>query len=268
MEIKNTKEFAKVYKELANYFYNIAPKKEVEEFVLCVDEHTGWQHTELQRVTETDKSGVVSLPVPQIPVSRDDFLCKKNLFIEELNENILKESDDFNRAVLRSVFGKIEWILITPTREMLINANLLVEALLLDDFLEVSRFIYDLQSEYSWVYSPMEEYRNALTNNTKKQCSQSPIGRGRPKETLKDKMINDADGSKLQKLHVVMNGKKGKDAALIIIACIKKGWMQKPTFTQVKEEFGNIGTQQGFTKYLNENLFTKNEIEGVINSIG
>ena len=166
MKIKNTQDFAIVYKELANYFYNIAPKKEVEEPVLCVDEHTGWQHVELQRVIETDKSGVVSLPVPQIPISRGDFLCKKNLFIEELEENILKESDDFNRAVLRSVFGKIEWILITPTIEMLINANLLIEALLLGDFLEISRLIYDLQKEPSWIYSPMEEYRKELTNNT------------------------------------------------------------------------------------------------------
>ena len=99
------------------------------------------------------------------------------------------------------------------------------------------------------------------------QKSQPVRGKGRPKETLKDKMINDADGSKLQKVHTVMNGKKGKDAALIVLACIKKGWMPKPTFTQVAEEFGDIGTQQGFTKYLYEKWFTKDEIEGAINSL-
>lgn len=91
--------------------------------------------------------------------------------------------------------------------------------------------------------------------------------RGRPKETLKDKMINDADGSKLQKVHTIMDGKTGKDAALIVLACIKKGWMTKPTFTQVTEEFGDIGTQQNFTKYLYEKWFTKDEIEGAINSL-
>lgn len=91
--------------------------------------------------------------------------------------------------------------------------------------------------------------------------------KGRPKETLKDKMINDIDGSKLQKIHKVMGGKKGKDAALIILACIKIGWMQKPTFTQVTEEFGDIGNRTGFTKYLNENLFNDTEIQGVIQSL-
>lgn len=99
------------------------------------------------------------------------------------------------------------------------------------------------------------------------QKSQPVRGKGRPKETLKDKMINDADGSKLQKVHTVMDGKKGKDAALIVLACIKKGWMSKPTFIQVTEEFGDIGTQQNFTKYLNENRFTIDEIEGAKNSL-
>ena len=97
--------------------------------------------------------------------------------------------------------------------------------------------------------------------------SQPARDKGRPKETLKDKMINDTDGTKLKKIHKVMDGKKGKDAALIVLACIQKGWMQKPTFTQVTREFGEIGTQQGFTKYLNKNMFSQDEIEGAKNSL-
>ena len=92
-------------------------------------------------------------------------------------------------------------------------------------------------------------------------------GRGRPKETLKDKLIDDADGRKLQKIHTLMKGKKGKDAALIILVCIKKGWMAKPTYTQVKNEFGDIGAQQGFTKYLNSAMISNEEIEGVMGSL-
>lgn len=106
-----------------------------------------------------------------------------------------------------------------------------------------------------------------LQNAKPQQKRKSARSKGRPKETLKDKMINDADGSKLQKVHTVMNGKIGKEAALIILACIKKGWMLMPTFTQVAEEFGDIGTQQGFTIYLHEKCFTNGEIEGAINSL-
>lgn len=92
-------------------------------------------------------------------------------------------------------------------------------------------------------------------------------GRGRPKETLKDKMIDDANGEKLQRMHDVLDGKKGKDTTLIILACIKKGWMTKPTYTQVKNEFGDIGSKTGYNRYLNENMFTKEELDGAINSL-
>lgn len=92
-------------------------------------------------------------------------------------------------------------------------------------------------------------------------------GRGRPKETLKDKMIDDANGEKLQQMHTKLSGKKGKDATLIILACIKKGWLTKPTYTQVKNEFGDIGSKTGYNRYLNEQMFTKEELEGAISSL-
>lgn len=91
--------------------------------------------------------------------------------------------------------------------------------------------------------------------------------KGRPNEQLKDKMIDDDSGRKLQKIHTKIRGKKGKDVALIILACIKKGWMTRPTYTQVKNEFGDIGSKTGYNKYLNEQMFTKEEIEGAINSL-
>ena len=67
-------------------------------------------------------------------------------------------------------------------------------------------------------------------------------------------------------LHTKLDGKKGKDASLIVLAAIKKGWLMRPTYAQVKNEFKNIGTKSGYNRYLNENMFTKEEIEGAINS--
>ncbi len=94
------------------------------------------------------------------------------------------------------------------------------------------------------------------------------IGKGRPKKPFKDNLIDDAEGKKLQKLHLLIDGRKGKAVSLVILASIKKGWLiEKPTFTQVKDEFGDIGTQQGFANYLDENKFTKEELEGAINSL-
>ena len=41
-------------------------------------------------------------------------------------------------------------------------------------------------------------------------------GRGRPKATFKNKMINDANGDKLKKIHDIWGNRKGKEAALLI----------------------------------------------------
>lgn len=273
METDNTKTFAKLYKELADYFYNIAPKKEVDKVVRCVDEETGWVSYEPQQVIELDGQGIVSLPIPQTPVRREEFSNKENLFIEELNKNILAESDELNRAVLLSEFGEIG-CLITPTREMLIKVGLVDEAALLDDLLKIACFVGRLQSEGVLGYSDIEQYREEMKGQTdvahdnKAQSLHKFKRRGRPIEPITSKMVDDANGCKLQKIHAVMNGKKGKQAALVIWACIKKGWMHKPTYTQVTNEFGDIGTQQGFTNYLNnENKFTQEEKDGAINSL-
>lgn len=107
----------------------------------------------------------------------------------------------------------------------------------------------------------------SLNKEPQQRKSIATRGKGRPKETLKEKMINDADGGKLQKIHTKMDGKKGKDAALIILACIKKGWMLKPTYTQVKNEFGDIGSKSGYNTYLKEQRFTKEELDGAINCL-
>lgn len=273
MEIGNTKAFAKVFKELADYFYNIAPKKEVDEVARRVDEETGWASYEPQRITELDKNGAISLPVSQMPVERDEFSNKENLFIEELNKNILAESDELNRAVLLSVFGEIG-CLITPTRKMLVDVGLIVEAALLDDLLMIADVIRQLQSDGVLGYSDIAQYREELKNKTdtahtpKERQPQSSKRRGRPQEPLTNNMIDDANGCKLQKIHTLMKDKRGKGAALIIWACIEKGWMHKPTYTQVFNEFGDIGTQQGFTSYLNNaSKFTQEEKDGVINSL-
>lgn len=131
----------------------------------------------------------------------------------------------------------------------------------------VSFYVVPQQDQQKNDIEKVQNYSQESKQEQQQRDNKPTRGRGRPKETLKDKMINDADGSKLKKVHTVMNGRKGKDAALIVLACIKIGWMQKPTFKQLTDEFGNIGKQQGVTKYLQECHFTKDEIEGAINSL-
>lgn len=73
----------------------------------------------------------------------------------------------------------------------------------------------------------------------------------------------DDDISKLEALRNIMNGKKGKEAALVIKVAVKIGWITKPTYQAVVNEFGDIGHRSNYNKYINENKFTNDEIEGM-----
>jgi hypothetical protein len=86
--------------------------------------------------------------------------------------------------------------------------------------------------------------------------------RGRQNKSFKDLVTNDTDGSKLNKLRNAMKNKKGRNAALIIYVAVESGIITKPTYTQVAEEFGDIGCRSGYNKYYSSHPFTDEEKEG------
>jgi len=91
---------------------------------------------------------------------------------------------------------------------------------------------------------------------------------GRPTKPFKDSMLNDINGEKLKIVHTFMDGKKGKDAVAIILACIDIGWMQKPTYSQVTNEFGDIGSKANYNQYLDKRKFNyQEEIEPIKNAL-
>lgn len=92
------------------------------------------------------------------------------------------------------------------------------------------------------------------------------VNRGRPNCNFRDKLLCEDKDSLIEKLHTLIDGKKGKDVALVIHACINSGKMTKPTFKMVQDEFGNIGNRSGFNKYMcTSNAYTDDEIKGVQN---
>ena len=99
------------------------------------------------------------------------------------------------------------------------------------------------------------------------QPKQTKPKRGRPVKPLADVMLNDNTGEKLKKLHTLIDGKKGKSLALIIMACVKQGYMTKPTYQQLAGEFGDIGSRQAYTNYSDEIKFTASEISGAIKAV-
>ena len=48
---------------------------------------------------------------------------------------------------------------------------------------------------------------------------------------------------------------------------IQIGWITKPTFKAVEDEFGDIGNRSNYNKYINEDRFTNDEIDGMKNTL-
>lgn len=76
---------------------------------------------------------------------------------------------------------------------------------------------------------------------------------------------DDKKNELLKKLHLLIDGKKGKPVALVIHLCVELGLMRKPTFGVLKAEFGNIGNASGFNSYYGkyETSYTKEEKDGL-----
>lgn len=90
--------------------------------------------------------------------------------------------------------------------------------------------------------------------------------RGRQIKPFKVCLIDNApeqeQQQRLNSLHRLMKGRKGKEVALIIKASMQLGWITKPTFSQLQKEFGNIGSIGGYNHQMTLQP-TNEEIEGM-----
>lgn len=111
-----------------------------------------------------------------------------------------------------------------------------------------------------------EPQSEPLPDGKQENADQQPKKKGKPVKSFKDKMVDDVDGKKLQKIHSVMSGKTGKDAVLIVYACFDNGWVvSKPSYTAVKDEFGEVVCKSQYDGYWKgaKDIFTEQEIDGV-----
>lgn len=69
----------------------------------------------------------------------------------------------------------------------------------------------------------------------------------------------------LNKLHLLIDGKKGKPVALVIRSCVELGLMTKPTFGVLEAEFPGIGNKNGYNDYYRNysTKYTEEDIKGI-----
>jgi hypothetical protein len=127
---------------------------------------------------------------------------------------------------------------------------------------EAAQRNFIINSAGEWWESLENEVETLLTileKYTGKQSDVIPKASGFSK-----RLVNNNDTETIPKLHKLLAGKKGKDAALIICAAIKKGVITRPTFSEVRNEFGNIGNKSGYNKYMQS--FNDEELEPIMNA--
>ena len=67
----------------------------------------------------------------------------------------------------------------------------------------------------------------------------------------------------LRKLHSFIDGRKGRQVALVVRYAVEEGYMMMPTFAAMQREFGAIGSRQGYQRYLNSQKFSDSELAAV-----
>lgn len=103
------------------------------------------------------------------------------------------------------------------------------------------------------------------------QQEQPQKKRGRSAKSFSDCILAEDKDGLLAKLHQVLNGRKGRDVYLVLNTLLYEGVLLKYTYTQAKNEFGDIGSDSLKTKYSGSkddkvscvSAFDKGEIEGV-----
>lgn len=77
------------------------------------------------------------------------------------------------------------------------------------------------------------------------------LGRGRKKdESFADCLLVENKSGLLSVLHTLIDGQRGKYVAMVLKICIEEALMKKPTYSQVKNEFGDIGDRFGYYRCL------------------
>lgn len=121
----------------------------------------------------------------------------------------------------------------------------------------------------------IETYYPELPNNADATTATPPkkttTAKNKPRKTktIMDFMLLKDDDQKqklLNVLHDLIDGEIGRRVALVILVCVKRGLLKsKPSYTVMKNAFGNIGAKSGYDDQYSMGLkhYTEEEIKGI-----
>lgn len=215
-------------------------------------------------------------------VTEEDRVNAKNAMLQQWREDCDNRYTNFIKHIGSILDEDIMIKATTMLHSRVIQFAIMLDCVLLEnhhDLLKMQeQYGLKILKDHSKIllaeYTGMKGYAKKLLNgignvevNDETTCESH---RGRPKgkgtKPFKQNILGDNHEKDriLKILHSLIDGKKGKDVAMVIFAACTANIILKPTFTQVKNEFGNIGNVSGYNKYMRDtHVFTEKELEAI-----
>lgn len=114
-------------------------------------------------------------------------------------------------------------------------------------FALVSDAVHKLKKKYAYKMQPQPGSMSPSCDVFKRDVMQPQHKRTR---CFVDCVLVEDKEECVARLHELIDNKVGKAVAMVIKAAIETGLILKPTSTQVKEEFKDIGCVRGYNKYM------------------
>ncbi len=81
-------------------------------------------------------------------------------------------------------------------------------------------------------------------------ASQVPKEKSSPRKSFEEYIIHPDKSKVIEVLGRLLQGKRNKEAVVIIIAAINGGYIIKPTYASVQQQFGDIGTKSNYNRII------------------
>lgn len=212
----------------------------------------------------------------------DSFNCKHPPYLYQKGAELFESCDSFMRNVRWLIthywdYQKKEVELLLKNCNDFVGGELNDNLLLLKEK-DIYHLFFDdsddddlhkLKIGLGNVIKDMNEKSNEENDSDKTDHQPEPTKTNSriPNKSIKDYMLVE-DGQKdslLTILHSLIDGKKGKDVALVILVCVQHGLIKKPEHDIMKKTFGEIGAKSGYNSYFGKGLsaYSPEEIKGI-----
>ncbi len=102
----------------------------------------------------------------------------------------------------------------------------------------------------SEVGEAVDRYIKRTTEKSRGYASQVPKEKSSPRKSFEEYIIHPEKSKVIEVLARLFQGKRNKEAVVIIIAAMNAGYIIKPTHASVQQQFGDIGTKSNFNRII------------------